>query len=55
MQIEIMAVICYTIAAFHNFLDEQGVPHIYEEAAGSHDMVFRNKYVEKFIPVIFGE
>ena len=39
---------------FHNFLDAEGVPHIYEEDAGTHDMVFWNKYVQKFIPVIFG-
>ena len=39
---------------FNNFLEAEGIPHIYEEAAGNHDMIFWNKYVEKFIPVIFG-
>ena len=39
---------------FHRFLEAEGVPHVYEEDTGSHDMVFWNKYVEKFIPVIFG-
>ena len=39
---------------FHNFLDAEGVPHIYEEDTGTHDMVFWNKYVQKFIPLIFG-
>jgi enterochelin esterase-like enzyme len=39
---------------FHNFLEAEGISHIYEEDAGTHDMVFWNKYVQKFIPVIFG-
>ncbi len=39
---------------FHNFLEAEGVQHIYEEDAGYHDMVFWSKYVQKFIPLIFG-
>jgi enterochelin esterase-like enzyme len=38
----------------HRFLEEQNVPHVYEEDTGIHDMVFWSKYVEKFIPIIFG-
>lgn len=39
---------------FHQFLLDEGVEHVYEEDAGSHDMIFWNKYVEKFIPRMFG-
>lgn len=39
--------------AMHKFLEEQGVAHTYWEDAGQHDMVFWNKCVEKFIPIMF--
>ncbi len=39
---------------FHKFLESEGVDHIYEEDEGNHDMVFWNKYVERFIPLMFG-
>ena len=39
---------------FHRFLEDEGVEHIYEEDEGNHDMVFWSKYVEKFIPIMFG-
>ena len=39
---------------FHRFLEAEKVPHIYEEDTGNHDMMFWNKYVEKFIPIMFG-
>ncbi|MBQ1850332.1 MAG: alpha/beta fold hydrolase [Lachnospiraceae bacterium] len=38
----------------HRFLEEQNVPHVYEEDTGIHDMVFWSKAVEKFIPRMFG-
>jgi len=38
---------------FHKFLLEEKVEHIYEEDSGNHDMMFWNKYVEKFIPKMF--
>ena len=40
--------------AFHRFLEEEGVAHVYEEDAGGHDMDFWSKYVERFIPKMFG-
>ena len=40
--------------AFHHFPEEENVPHVYEESEGNHDMVFRSKYVEIFIPKLFG-
>ena len=39
---------------FHRFLENEKIPHIYEEAPGIHDMEFWSRYVEKFIPVMFG-
>ena len=38
----------------HKFLEAENVPYVYEEDTGNHDMVFWNKYVEKFIPMMFG-
>ena len=38
---------------FHKFLEEEKVDHVYEEDAGNHDMVFWNRYVERFIPKMF--
>ena len=35
--------------AFHSFLEEMGVTHIYRESKGIHDMVFWNEYTEKII------
>ncbi len=32
----------------------QEVPHVNEESEGIHDMVFRSRYVEIFIPKLFG-
>ena len=40
--------------AFSAFLNAQGVPHIYEEGPGMHDMKFWSAYVEKIIPWMFG-
>lgn len=39
---------------FHRFLEAENVAHTYEEDTGSHDMVFWDKYVKKFIPLMFG-
>jgi enterochelin esterase-like enzyme len=41
--------------SFHQFLTDEGVEHVYEEDKGGHDMVFWNKYIERFIPRMFGE
>lgn len=38
---------------FHLFLEEQGVEHVYFEAAGNHDSRFWDMCVAKFIPEIF--
>jgi len=38
---------------FHKFLMDEKVDHVYEEDSGNHDMIFWNKYVEKFIPRMF--
>ena len=40
--------------AMDKFLTELGVEHVYEEDEGVHDMVFWSKYVERFVPRIFG-
>lgn len=37
----------------HKFLEEENVPHTYEEDKGNHDMDFWNKYVERYIPRMF--
>lgn len=39
---------------FHNFLESEGVKHIYDEESGIHDMVFWSKCVDKYIPMMFG-
>ena len=39
---------------FHRFLEAENVEHVYEEDAGFHDMIFWDKYVKKFIPLMFG-
>lgn len=39
---------------FHRFLESEDIPHVYEEAPGNHDMDFWSRYVEKFIPFMFG-
>ena len=39
---------------FHAFLESIGVPHIYLESAGGHDMTFWNEYTEKFVDSMFG-
>ena len=41
--------------AFHKFLDEQGVKHVYMESKGIHDMIFWQEYAAKFVPMMFGE
>lgn len=41
--------------AFHQFLEEQKVSHVYRESKGFHDMVFWNEYAEKFITEAFEE
>jgi len=38
--------------AMHKFLEDNKVPHTYWEDSGFHDMMFWNKCVEKFIPII---
>lgn len=35
--------------AFHRFLEETGVTHVYKESKGIHDMVFWNEYTTKII------
>ena len=39
--------------AFHKFLEEQKVEHVYLESKGIHDMNFWQEYAEKFIPMMF--
>ena len=39
--------------AFHKFLNEQKVEHVYLESKGIHDMKFWQEYAEKFIPMMF--
>ena len=39
---------------FHSFLESENVEHVYEEDTGFHDMIFWDKYVKKFIPLMFG-
>ncbi len=38
---------------FHSFLNSRGVKHIYEEDRGGHDMDFWQRYVRRFIPLMF--
>ncbi|MCR5399022.1 MAG: esterase [Lachnospiraceae bacterium] len=40
--------------AFHRFLEEEKVDHTYIEDEGVHDMVFWSKYVQEFVPKLFG-
>ena len=40
--------------AFHRFLAERGVPHVYEEGTGKHDMVYWQKEILRIIPWMFG-
>ncbi len=40
---------------FHQFLEEQGVPHTYEEGPGIHDMNFWQEWAGKYIPEVFRE
>ena len=39
---------------FHRFLEEEKIEHVYEEEPGNHDMDFWTRYVEKFVPLMFG-
>ncbi len=39
--------------AFHKFLEDQKVEHVYLESKGIHDMKFWQEYAEKFIPMMF--
>jgi len=39
---------------FHNFLESEGIEHTYVEDKGQHDMEFWNRYVLKFVPMMFG-
>ena len=38
---------------FHQFLNEQGIAHTYEEGPGIHDMRFWQEWAGKFIPEAF--
>lgn len=40
---------------FHDFLNENNVPHTYIESAGGHDMKFWDEYAVKFTEMMFGE
>ncbi|MBQ3797729.1 MAG: esterase [Butyrivibrio sp.] len=40
--------------AFHKFLEENSVEHTYVEDKGQHDMAFWSKYVQEFVPKMFG-
>lgn len=39
---------------FHNFLNENDIPHTYMESAGGHDMKFWDEYAVKFTEMMFG-
>ena len=39
--------------AFHKFLNDTGIDHVYEESEGIHDMKFWSKYAEIFMPQMF--
>lgn len=39
---------------FHNFLNENDIPHTYMESAGGHDMKFWDEYAVKFSEMMFG-
>ena len=41
--------------AMDAFLKDMGVEHVYEEATGTHNMEFWTKYVEIFVPRVFGK
>ena len=40
--------------AFHKFLTDEGVDHVYEESEGIHDMNFWSRYAAIFMPRMFG-
>ncbi len=39
--------------AFHRFLEEEKVPHIYRESKGQHDMAFWSEYIVKIVEWMF--
>lgn len=39
--------------AMHQFLEKEGVEHVYMESHGGHDMEFWNEYVKKFIEMVW--
>ena len=41
--------------AFHSFLEENSVDHVYKESAGGHDMTFWNEYTAKIIEWMFSD
>ena len=38
---------------FHRFLEAEGVPHIYRESPGQHDMVFWREYIPQIVEWMF--
>lgn len=40
---------------FHRYLDSISVPHVYMESEGDHNMMFWNRYTEKFMEMMYGE
>ena len=38
---------------FHNFLESEGIEHVYAEEKGDHNMEFWDKYLRIFIPKMF--
>ena len=41
--------------AFHHYLEETDIPHIYLESKGNHNMDFWKEYTAKFVEMMFGE
>ena len=38
---------------FHRFLEAEGVPHVYRESPGQHDMVFWREYIPQIVEWMF--
>ena len=40
---------------FHQFLEKEGIEHVYLESPGTHDMKFWHEYTEKFLEMMYGK
>lgn len=41
--------------AMHQFLEKEGIKHVYQESRGGHDMEFWAEYAKKYIEMVWGD